>query len=230
MSSKQRRSALTKAESAAVQEDIGPCGSCSTVERRRVATGPYAGLCLRCAGKARADRRSARPCVDCGAPALKGARRFPRHRCKVCDDAFCEKARRSQTRKTGPCPSCAERARHVDNNGNVKTYCDQCGDAKQRANWRKNRSKHYGKQIEKLYGIKYEEYLSLLSDQEGICPLCLKAIEDGKNSVVDHCHDTGAVRGVLHRKCNVAIGMLEDDPSSLRRAAEYIENGGVARR
>ncbi|WP_371612134.1 endonuclease VII domain-containing protein [Streptomyces clavifer] len=40
---------------------------------------------------------------------------------------------------------------------------------------------------------------------------------------VDHCHETGRVRGVLCFNCNSAIGKLGDDPDSLRRAIAYLE-------
>lgn len=40
---------------------------------------------------------------------------------------------------------------------------------------------------------------------------------------VDHCHETGRVRGVLCFNCNSAIGKLGDDPDTLRRATAYLE-------
>lgn len=227
MSKSKRRSDLTLAEAEAAQEKIGPCGSCGIATDRRIVTGPYAGLCLKCAGKARLDRRSAKPCVDCGSPALRGTRRHARHRCDKCDELFCDKARASQSRKTGPCPNCGIKERHVGNTGEVKTYCEECHAKLQRARWRENREKYYGKQLESSYGIKYSEYLEILSSQGGICPICLQEIEDGKNTVVDHCHDSLVVRGVIHRRCNSAIGMLGDDSAALRRAADYIDSGGA---
>lgn len=44
--------------------------------------------------------------------------------------------------------------------------------------------------------------------QHGLCPLCLKPIDMTipKEGVVDHDHDTGRIRGVLHRSCNAAEG------------------------
>jgi hypothetical protein len=40
---------------------------------------------------------------------------------------------------------------------------------------------------------------------------------------LDHCHQSGQVRGVLCRNCNVALGLMADNPERLRRAAEYLE-------
>lgn len=48
----------------------------------------------------------------------------------------------------------------------------------------------------------------LLKKQGGICLLCKKPIHD--DPVLDHCHDTGKIRGVLHRQCNHAEGRIKD--------------------
>lgn len=48
----------------------------------------------------------------------------------------------------------------------------------------------------------------LLKEQGGICPLCKKPVHD--DPVLDHCHDTGKIRGVLHRQCNHAEGRIKD--------------------
>lgn len=40
---------------------------------------------------------------------------------------------------------------------------------------------------------------------------------------IDHCHETGRVRGVLCSRCNAALGLLDDEPCRLRAAADYIE-------
>ena len=40
--------------------------------------------------------------------------------------------------------------------------------------------------------------------------------------VVDHDHSTGKVRGLLCNKCNMAIGLLQDDPMLLEFARMYL--------
>ncbi len=51
------------------------------------------------------------------------------------------------------------------------------------------------------------------------CAIC-GSLEDLK---VDHCHETGEIRGVLCHHCNVALGHMRDDPERLRKAADYLE-------
>lgn len=48
--------------------------------------------------------------------------------------------------------------------------------------------------------------------QGGLCPLCGKRIDitiKGEG-VTDHDHDTGQIRGILHRSCNAAEGKISN--------------------
>ena len=54
----------------------------------------------------------------------------------------------------------------------------------------------------------------LLEEQNGICPLCLTPI-DPNDAALDHCHDSGLIRGVLHKRCNSNEGALK---SKFRRS------------
>jgi hypothetical protein len=46
--------------------------------------------------------------------------------------------------------------------------------------------------------------------QSGRCKLCSFHIVKGED-VLDHCHETGAVRAVLHRSCNSLLGKIENN-------------------
>lgn len=53
----------------------------------------------------------------------------------------------------------------------------------------------------------------LKSKQGGLCAICKKSIDlqvmgNKSDYVVDHCHETGEIRGVLHRSCNAAEGKV----------------------
>jgi hypothetical protein len=49
--------------------------------------------------------------------------------------------------------------------------------------------------------------LELIEEQHGLCCLCNQIIN---NPVLDHCHRSGLIRGVLCRGCNAALGVLEN--------------------
>lgn len=80
------------------------------------------------------------------------------------------------------------------------------------------------------YGIGWEERLRLSRKQNGKCAICRSVEEDlaqGLALHVDHCHKTGRVRGLLCGPCNRGIGLLAEDPKSLRAAVRYLEAAGV---
>lgn len=55
------------------------------------------------------------------------------------------------------------------------------------------------------------------------CAICFEAPRLGERLAVDHCHETGVVRGLLCRRCNTGIGLLRDDPMVLNAAVAYLE-------
>jgi hypothetical protein len=92
---------------------------------------------------------------------------------------------------------------------------------------------HWHRQAKAKYakGITPEEYEQILALQGGMCAVCDRAGGNrlGDNLHIDHCHVTGALRGLLCTHCNLAIGQLRDDADLIRRAAEYVSQGGVLR-
>jgi hypothetical protein len=49
----------------------------------------------------------------------------------------------------------------------------------------------------------------LLSEQGHLCALCSEPIEG--DAVLDHDHDSGLIRCVLHRGCNALLGKIENN-------------------
>jgi hypothetical protein len=78
----------------------------------------------------------------------------------------------------------------------------------------------------KTYGLTEEMYQAMLARQKGRCAICRKKPR-GKHTDailhVDHCHETGEVRGLLCSHCNKGLGYFHDQPKMLRRAARYLE-------
>ena len=55
----------------------------------------------------------------------------------------------------------------------------------------------------------------LKSKQGGNCAVCglpisLQVMGSKSDYVVDHCHESGEIRGVLHRSCNAALGKIDN--------------------
>jgi hypothetical protein len=63
---------------------------------------------------------------------------------------------------------------------------------------------------------KYGEYIH---KRLKTCEVC----GSGVRIVYDHSHITGEFRGWLCNACNVALGLVRDDPIVLRKLAHYLE-------
>lgn len=71
------------------------------------------------------------------------------------------------------------------------------------------------------YGLDEVSYAALLEAQATCCPGCLEPFE--VTPYVDHCHTSGAVRGLLCDGCNKTLGFAKDSAARLRRLADYLE-------
>lgn len=83
-----------------------------------------------------------------------------------------------------------------------------------------NKDKIKAKNFKDRYGIGIEEYEALKDQQDGKCCICETV---GHVLYVDHCHNTGKIRGLLCQKCNTGIGMLQDNINILKQAVRYLE-------
>ena len=70
------------------------------------------------------------------------------------------------------------------------------------------------------YGITLEQLREMYARQNNACAICGRS---GCELVIDHDHITGELRGLLCIPCNILLGLVRDDPSILRAAAEYLE-------
>jgi hypothetical protein len=72
------------------------------------------------------------------------------------------------------------------------------------------------------YGISGDDRNRLLARQGGVCAICRQ--KPDRPLVIDHCHTFKKVRGLLCHKCNLGLGMFDDDIDRLRAAIAYLEN------
>jgi len=104
----------------------------------------------------------------------------------------------------------------------LQTYCKYCGKERQ--------SKWYYK---RAHGITLEERDLLLIKQDNKCAICgndtqfkLKkgsGSNIGDEAVIDHCHNSLKIRGVLCGFCNTGLGAFKDNIKSLINAIAYLQ-------
>lgn len=78
-------------------------------------------------------------------------------------------------------------------------------------------------QLRAKYGLTLDDFQRLFDEQNGICAICPRELElGGHKTHVDHCHETGKVRGLLCFHCNTTIGKVNEDQDILARMAAYL--------
>lgn len=93
-----------------------------------------------------------------------------------------------------------------------------------------NSLKHYYKNKEKRvvqrrdyhyrrnYGISFNDFSQMSDNVGNKCEVC-----EETPVVLDHCHTTGKVRGVLCNKCNQALGLMRDNEQFILGLVEYLK-------
>lgn len=117
-----------------------------------------------------------------------------------------------------------------------RPYCKPCYNARQleyrqenseqiREHWKAASAKYYSPEKRRnktlrKYGLTDQTYNDMFDEQDGKCKICNKAV----TLVVDHCHSTGKIRGLLCNPCNTSLGHFEDDIERLRKAIKYLSS------
>lgn len=120
--------------------------------------------------------------------------------------------------------------------GRRRNYCKPCYNKKQkeyrdgpagervRANWRtasqryQSNPKVQHKKRLRSHGITEEQYETMFDAQDGRCKICHENI----TLVIDHCHLSKKVRGLLCNSCNLGLGYFKDSVERLESAIKYL--------
>lgn len=86
------------------------------------------------------------------------------------------------------------------------------------------------REVLQLRGISADQYEQMVKDHNDKCSICgmPETRRNPKNPdeicrlVIDHCHETNIVRGLLCHGCNVALGSFKDNIEILRNAIDYL--------
>lgn len=112
------------------------------------------------------------------------------------------------------------------NRDGLNSKCRICYNEYQRKWYEQNSDIHKArvrasKSPNKIRAQKYNVSIEEIEDWFTRFPLC-QCCETRLSKVVDHCHETGTIRGVLCQKCNVGIGQLGDNLEGLQKAIQYL--------
>lgn len=77
------------------------------------------------------------------------------------------------------------------------------------------------RRLSRLYNLTEAQVTEMIEAQGNLCKICRK----NPPEVVDHCHSTHRVRGILCNACNLILGHAGDDIRVLQQAISYL--GGI---
>jgi len=108
--------------------------------------------------------------------------------------------------------------------GRRHSACKECDKKRVKARHQANPERTKNNDLKRLYGITLNEYNQMLTEQNNQCAVCHTTDPGGKHGkfMVDHCHTTGKVRGLLCKRCNIALGEVGDNISTLQKMIEYL--------
>jgi hypothetical protein len=123
------------------------------------------------------------------------------------------------------CPDCRELKPIADFPSSRSTasgthpYCKPCHNARGKETVARlyGGSRHY--HLVRRYGISAADADRMLAEQGGACAIC----RESPALHVDHCHESGRVRGLLCFNCNGGLGQFRDRVDILEKAIDYLE-------
>lgn len=116
-------------------------------------------------------------------------------------------------------------SKHSRARDGLQNSCKKCM-SKYRKEWAKDPDNRRRRKLRTKYNLTLECYNEMLKAQEGKCKICGTTETRNKKFdflVVDHCHKSNKVRGLLCDYCNVALGRFEDDIERVKKAVKYLE-------
>lgn len=95
--------------------------------------------------------------------------------------------------------------------------------AKIQRSWKEASARYYSTERRRnktlrQYGLDESKYNEMYDAQNGKCAIC----EENLRLVVDHCHESGKIRGLLCNQCNIGLGVFQDNVDRLEAAVLYL--------
>lgn len=113
----------------------------------------------------------------------------------------------------------AQERRNVRRRANPSIAADNRRRARE---WRESHPEEFRGHSLARRGITTAEYDARLAEQGHVCAICHRTDSRGHRLAVDHDHATGAIRGLLCKDCNLALGLFGDNTERLIGAIDYL--------
>jgi len=105
------------------------------------------------------------------------------------------------------------------------TLCKVCKTIQTKTWFQANREKairyNTKSKLKNRYGMEIEQYDLMVVAQNNLCAICNQP-QARRNLAVDHCHQTNRVRGLLCDKCNLALGLINDNLDVVESIKRYL--------
>lgn len=151
--------------------------------------------------------------------------------CRACRATYRAKLHKRERQPTGQTKRCRKCNQIKDLCAFTKDgrspdgYAPRCADCRREArrlsepDQRANKSRY----MKWKYGITLDQFEEIVASQGGVCASCGNGQnKDGSAFLdMDHCHKTRINRGALCNACNIALGLLKDDPVRIDALAAY---------
>jgi len=171
---------------------------------------------------------------ECGKDFKRVTADMQRHKeSSVCKDCYKNKRRLKALTADKACVKCGETKSNVDfyfknkektHRGNVCKACkikdayEYSSNLDPEVKYKYRRASHA-----KSYGLSLEEMDAYFVDAS--CGICNCSGDDDNRLVLDHCHSTGVIRGVLCDQCNLGLGSFKDNTENLNNAIKWLKQG-----
>ena len=180
----------------------------------------------------------ANPCKKCGS-----TDRYKGGNCKPCAKVWhaarynscaekeviskpCKKCFVTNKDKHGACIPCKRAAAKIYSQTDAGKLVVRLGKERRKEAY-KPRQKKWAREraLKKHYSMTQQDYDLMFAKQNGCCAICgIHQSKVKKTLSVDHCHNTGIIRGLLCNNCNLGLGKFKDSIITLEVAITYLSS------
>ncbi len=157
--------------------------------------------------------------------------------CSTCGESYPPSEYQRRRKQCRACRRAAQARWREENRDRVREQRERAHQAapekrrERQARWWKRRAealtwKRRCQEVKRLFGLERGQYEAMIRVQQNLCAVC-GCPPPIRYLAVDHDHDTGEVRALLCRNCNLGIANFRENIHHLHAAADYLERFGA---